>query len=366
MTAGTPMGTKPDQLHRASARPGLRPAASRHTLCAVNRLVIPVVLLTLAAAAPLLAQNPPQAGAVRGVVRSTLGEAIPYALVALQPGPPRRFTDDSGAFSFPGLAPGTYHLRARQVGYKPFDTTVVVAPGRAVVIVASLEHLVVELAEIRVVARASRWGKCTDPGPPDSASAPDAAAIFEQLRQNAERYWLLADSYPAIYRMERRFGSPSYYNRGLEVRRTDTLDLRTDARWHYAPGRVVTDVLGPRGVELQVNLPGLPDFADSVFLANHCFRVAGLEKMEGRQYARLDFRVADAVADPDANGSALLDPESYLIRFVRVQLTRPDEAQAGLEEPGSHRGVPRGHAVPGAPRSHLERAGHIRQFDGRR
>ncbi|MGD0992515.1 MAG: carboxypeptidase-like regulatory domain-containing protein [Gemmatimonadales bacterium] len=273
-----------------------------------------------------------QTGGVRGVVRSTLGEAIPYAVVALEPGSPRRFTDDSGAFAFPGLAPGTYHLRARQVGYKPFDTTLTVAPGSVVMVVASLEHLVVELEEIRVVARASRWGRCTEPGPPDSASAPDVAALFEQLRQNAERYWLLADAYPAVYRMERRFGRPNYAQRGVVVNRTDTVDLRTDARWGYAPGRLVADVPSPGGgTEPQVNLPTLPDFADSIFLANHCFRVGGIESVDGARYVRLDFRAAEAIRDPDADGSAYLDPDTYLIRFVRVQLTRPELAMAGLE-----------------------------------
>ena len=289
-----------------------------------------LAILLLVGAAPGGAQNP-QHGVVRGVVRSTLGDPIPWAVVVLEPGVPRRFTDDSGTFAVPGLAPGTYRLHARQVGYKPFDTTVVVTGDSAVVVSVALEHLVVELEAIRVVARSAAAGHCTAPGPPDPAADPEFAAVFDQLRQNAERYWMLADSYPAVYRMERRFGTPDYYNRRLRVQRTDTLELRTDARWHYAPGRLVTDVLGPSGVERQVNLPGLPDFADSAFLANHCFRFAGLEKVEGRRYARLDFRVADAIAEPDANGSALLDPDTYLIRLVRVRLTRPDEAQAGLE-----------------------------------
>jgi hypothetical protein len=273
-----------------------------------------------------------QSGTLRGVVRSTLGEPIAYAVVELEPGPPRRFTDDSGTFAFPGLAAGMYHLRARQVGYKPFDTTVVLAHETAVVVVASLEHLVVELEEIRVVARGGPSNRCTAPGPPDPASAPEAAAIFEQLRQNAERYWLLADAYPAVYRMERRFGRPDYYRRGVVVDRRDTVDLRTDARWRYAPGRLVTDEPSPRGgTEPQVNLPTLPDFADSTFLVNHCFRLAGLQTLEGESLLQLDFRAAEQIRDPDADGSAYLDPRTYLIRYVRVQLTRPELVMAGLE-----------------------------------
>jgi hypothetical protein len=198
--------------------------------------------------------------------------------------------------------------------------------------VASLEHLVIELAEIRVVARAGPFNRCTAPGPPDAASAPEVAAIFEQLRQNAERFWLLADAYPAVYRMEHRFGRPDYNNRSIVVNRTDTVDLRTDARWRYAPGRVVTEEPSPRGgTEPQVNLPTLPDFADSTFLGNHCFRLAGRQTLDGEEYLRLDFRAAEQISDPDADGSAYLDPNTYLVRYVRVQLTRPELVLAGLE-----------------------------------
>ena len=289
--------------------------------------------LALAGGAPRAhAQAAPQHGGVRGAVRTTLGNALPYAVVVLEPGFPPRFTNDSGAFAFSGLAAGTYHLRARQVGYRPFDTTVVVAHDSTVVVAVPLERLVVELAEIRVVVSAGDFRRCTTPGPPDAATSPEFAAVFEQLRQNAERYWMLADSYPAVYRMERRFGRPDHYNRTLLVDRTDTVDLSTDARWHYAPGRVLTDVTSPRGAtELQVNLPGLPDLADTTFLMNHCFRFAGVDDMQGARYARLDFRVAEQITAPDADGSAYLDTSTYVIRFLTMRLTRPERAAPNLQ-----------------------------------
>ena len=269
---------------------------------------------------------------MRGVVRSTLGDRIPYAVVVLEPGYPRRFTDDSGTFAFANLHSGTYQLRARQVGYKPLDTTVVVTGAGAVEVTLALEHLVIQLDEIRVVERAGRFGRCTAPGPPDPATLPEFADLFGQLRQNAERYWMLADSYPAIYGMERRHGRPDHYNHTLIVSSIDTVELRTDARWNYAPGRVVTEVPAPRGgTEMQVNLPGLPDFADTTFLMNHCFRLAGMDRMEGRSYLRLDFRAAERIRYPDADGSAYLDPNSLLIRYVTMRLTHPYEAAIGLE-----------------------------------
>ena len=301
-------------------------------------ILISAVLLAAAGRLETAAAQPaPQRGTLRGVVRSSLGDPIPYAVVALEPGFPRRFSDDSGSFVFPRIAPRTYHLLARQVGYKPLDTTVVVLADSTVVVAVALEHLVVELAEIRVTAelsRASRPSRCTEPGPPDPARTPELAAIFDQLKQNAERYWMLADSYPVAYTMERRRGSRGY------VTSVDTLDLRTDTRWHYAPGNLISDVAEPHGGKgLQVNLPTLPDFADSVFDRTHCFRLIGLDTLEGNTYVRIDFRPDERLIEPDADGSAYLDPSSYLVRGARIRLTHPERvglasftAQVGYRE----------------------------------
>ncbi len=275
------------------------------------------------------------AGVVRGVVRSTSGGAVPYASVALTPRFSARFTDDSGGFAFAGVGRGTYRLVARQVGYRPRDTTVVVGAGESVTVTITLEQFAVELSEITVVGElASPVGpwRCTRPGAPDPVEAPELAAVFDQLRENAQRYWLLADSYPALYRMERRFGTVDRERGTLVTTWTDTVDLRTDTRWRYRPGRLLANVRAPRGgSELQVNLPTLPDFADTVFQQNHCFRLAGMDTLQGGTWVRLDFRAAERIVEPDADGSAYLDPGSYLIRFAKVHLTRPQRAATGLE-----------------------------------
>jgi hypothetical protein len=303
-------------------------------------MVRPALLIALAALA--IGGSPGRAcaqdargrgGPVRGVVRSADGMPVPYAIVALEPGFPRRFADDSGAFVFPRVPPGTYRLLARQIGFKPLDTTVAVAADSTPALSLTLERLVVELAEITVVADVAPAGslfRCTAPGPPEAATAPDLAAVFDQLKQNAERYWVLADSYPVLYRMARSLG---YLDRDGRVRMSsvDTLDLRTDTRWHYAPGQLVSEVEAPRGgKELQVNLPTLPDFADPAFDRTHCFRLAGLDTLEGVTYVRLDFRASERLSEPDADGSAYLEPRSYLIRRATIRLTHPDRALVGL------------------------------------
>lgn len=303
-------------------------------------MVRPALLIALAALAiggtpgPGWSQNAPGRGSlVRGVVRSAAGEPIPYVVVALEPGFARRFTDDSGAFAFLRVPPGTYRLLARQIGFKPLDTTVVVVPDGVLALTLTLERLVVELAEITVVAEVAPAGslfRCTAPGPPDPERTPDLAAVFDQLRQNAERYWLLADSYPVLYRMSRSQGYPLAAG-GMRATSVDTLDLRTDTRWHYAPGQLISEVESPRGEkELQVNLPTLPDLADTAFHRTHCFRLAGLDTLEGRTYVRLDFRASERLAEPDADGSTYLDPSNYLIRQAAIRLTHPERALVGL------------------------------------
>jgi hypothetical protein len=317
------MRTSPQPFVAGPARPSPRPV-----------LVLAVALLAACAGAgPAQAQATAQRGSLRGVVRSTLGDRIPYAVVALEPAFPHRFTDDSGNFAFTRVPPGTYHLLARQVGYKPLDTTVAVLPDSTPVLQLALEHLVVELSQIDVtaeLARAARPERCTQPGPPDPIATADLAAIFVQLKQNAERYWMLADSYPAVYRMSRSRG---YADRnGTAVfTSVDTIELRTDTRWHYAPGRLLADLQSPHGgTELQVKLPTLPDLADSVFDANHCFRLVGLDTLEGEIYVRVDFRPDERLVEPDADGSAYLDPVSYLIQYLKIRLTHPDRAVADL------------------------------------
>jgi hypothetical protein len=306
---------------------GLRWLRAPAVLLAAGLLAVPSV------PAPARAQAAPQRGSLRGVVRSTLGDRIPYAVVALEPAFPHRFTDDSGNFVFPRVPPGTYHFLARQVGYKPLDTTVVVLPDSTLELRIALEHLVVELSQIDVtaeLARAARPSHCTEPGPPDPVRTADLAAIFVQLKQNAERYWMLADSYPAIYRMSRSRG---YMDRDGKVFYTsvDTVELRTDTRWHYAPGHLLADLQSPHGgTELQVMLPTLPDLADSVFDANHCFRLVGLDTLEGEMYVRVDFRPDERLVEPDADGSAYLDPVTYLIRYLKIQLTHASRAVVDL------------------------------------
>ena len=270
------------------------------------------------------------AGVVRGVVLAGPDDPVPYGVVALQPRFPQRFTDAAGAFAFTHVPAGTYHLLARQVGFKPLDTTVVVAADAQVVVNVTLERLTVELEAITVVAAQG----CTQPGPPD-ASAPELAALFEQLRESAQQYKLLATTYQFRYRMARTFTDLDEVGNRL-ARTVDTVSYLSSALVHYRPGDVVGTATLPDGSAAPaVVLPTLTDLADSVFQAHHCFTFAGRVPQDGAEVLRFHFRPPEGLAVPDLEGDVDLDPGTYQIRRASVSLTHAELAQTGVRAASS-------------------------------
>ena len=262
---------------------------------------------------------------VGGVVRAG-GAVIPYAVVQLSMQNGKQFSSDSGVFRFTGVPPGAYRLYVRQVGFRPFDTTVVKAPGVPIAVEITLEPLVVELAAITVSVPRS----CSSPGPPDSAIAPQMAAVFDQLRQGAERYALLADSYPFHYRMSRVFTDYDERNRVVYTS-TDTVRYLSSGRMAYRPGQVLAFGVGPEHETAKViRLPTLADFADSLFQASHCFYYAGVLQRDTGRYIRFDFLPSDSIRFPDIAGEVDLDARTYQIRYVVIRLTRVTRAMPGL------------------------------------
>jgi len=282
--------------------------------------------LALVAGAVPSARAQQRPDVIRGVVRAS-GVRIPYAVVELSPRNGKQFTDDSGAFRIGGVPPGVYRLYVRQVGFRPFDTTVVKVPGAPVTVDVDLEQLVVELAAITVSVPRS----CATPGPPDSAIAPLLAAVFDQLRQNAERYAFLADSYPFHYRMSRVFAD--YDERGRVVYTSaDTVRYLSSGRMAYRPGQVLAFGVGPEHETAKViRLPTLADFADSTFQASHCFYYAGVVQKDTGRYIRFDYLPSDSIRYPDIAGEVDLDAHTYQIRYAVIRLTRVARAMPGLQ-----------------------------------
>lgn len=283
----------------------------------------------LGAVVPVGAQQPERpTGAVRGeVVAEATGERLAYVLVALPPRFPQRFTDDSGYFVFDHVPAGAHRLVVRQVGYLPLDTVLAVRDGPVRVRIA-MRSVAFELPPITVVRRAT----CRAPGPPDPVHSPELALAFEQLRQNAERYELLAEAYPFRYWIVRTIVEED----GAGVRqseRVDTTGKPSRGRWRYAPGRVVTPTTEPGrpSVDRVIHIPDLADLADSVFHGTHCFSFGGLEPLEGRAYLRIEFLAAVALPGSDVDGTAWLDPDTYQLRHLRLVLTRPGGAGRGVK-----------------------------------
>jgi hypothetical protein len=66
-------------------------------------------------------------------------------------------------------------------------------------------------------------------------------------------------------------------------------------------------------------IPQLADFADSAFIAAHCFRYAGLERVDSAlTVLRVDFQPTRAITTPDVRGSLYLDTLTYQIRKSRL------------------------------------------------
>ena len=281
--------------------------------------VIAVRLLLLAA--PLAAQQPL---AVRGAVVGESGDRVPYAVVVLSPGFPQQFAAADGRFAFANLRPGSYRLVVRQVGYRPYDTTVTVH-ALPVSLRVTLRRIAVPLPALAIGSDAP----CLRPGVPDRDIDPALADLFEQLRENALRSRMLAESYPHRYFVVRRLFHEMEDGTN-RMRSSDTLEIESGDRWQYRPGKIVDWGRGRLSRVRVVHLPELPDLADSVFHRYHCFSAAGVDTVGGAPLIRLDFKAAASLRSPDIDGSAWLDPVRYQLRRLRIELTRAERAVEGV------------------------------------
>jgi hypothetical protein len=247
---------------------------------------------------------------------------LPYSTVTLAPGSGPRFSDDSGRFAIAAVAPGTYRLSVKHIGYAPFDTVLTVVAGHDLVVRASLIPLAVELPPVTVVAGTT----CARPGAPDPRTNPQLATIFAELRDNAGRYRLLSDTYPFRYWVLRRYQASA---RRVVI---DTVEYRSQERWRYAPGRLVRRVGSPQGrTERSLILPNIADLADDAFHDAHCFSFGGVERLDDRPHLRVDFQAAARLRSPDVDGTAWLDSATYELRRVVLNLTKPERAVPGVQ-----------------------------------
>ena len=261
------------------------------------------------------------------VVDAESGEPLAYSIVALRPGPAEHFTDQAGTFTFTGIATGTYRLLVRQIGYAPAETTLVIGGDGDLRVRVALGRVGVELPPITVTGELT----CVQPGPPDATVAPALAAVFDQLLENARRYQLLADSFPFDFVLERTSYRSAAAGRERAPPEVDTIaQTSADERRRSRPGTIVEMGRGAWRDRRVVRLPALAELADSAFVHNHCFRLAGRDTMGGEVFVRVDFEPAVRLRPSDVAGAAYLELGSYQLRYTRVRLTRPERALPGV------------------------------------
>lgn len=281
--------------------------------------------LSLAAAATAVRAQvaaPRDSGSIAGVVVSRdAGAPLPYSVVSIPALGRERFTNDRGSFVLAGVPAGSVRLLIRHIGYAPVELSVEARAGRTDTVRIQLTKLAIELNRVTVHG----LGRCVAPGPPSASADPAFAAIFEQLRENADRYRLLADSYPFAYSME-RMSTIHYVSGEAIITALDTATIGTGAHWRYAPGTLVVEATGPNSRQVLFNIPTLLQFAERSFLDNHCFANAGADVVNGYAVVRIDFTAAAKIKPPDVSGSIYLDRETFQIRRSTLRLTRvPDE-----------------------------------------
>jgi hypothetical protein len=271
--------------------------------------------------------RPDSTGTIVGLVTTKEGNVpLAYSVVSAASLGRERFSDAQGVFVLPGLPAGALQLRVRHLGYSPVDLNVTVRAGGADTVRVSLTHIAVRLSAVDVRA----YPECKNPGPPKASADSAFATVFDQLKQNAEQYRLLTDTYPFIYAAERTLSS-TLVNGELRTERVDTLVVGS-ARWTYKPGTIV--VRSRRGftTTTAMNIPTLVNFAEKAFLENHCFYNGGLETVDGVDLLRVDFNAAAKIKDPDVDGSMYLDPITFQIRRSVLHLTKIPPGLRGLAE----------------------------------
>ncbi len=295
--------------------------------------VIAGVLLTVLFAQRGVAQS--ATGSLQGTVQaSQTGSPLAYAVVSIPQLSLERFTDGAGRFLLTALAPGQYTVQVRRIGFAPYRGVVMIEAAVTARLDVQLTPIPVRIQSLTVRALAS----CATPGVPDSSAQPEVATLVGLLRENADRYRLLASQYPFAYRQvralvelpdERAPTSP------LFLQHVDTVVARSATRVEYKAGQVVKRTR-MRGVNsYSMAIPTILDLADDTFARAHCFAYGGKETVDRETWLRLDVRAADRLRSPDVHGTFFLDSATAQLRRMDLELSQPERLPRELQHIGS-------------------------------
>jgi hypothetical protein len=297
----------------------------------VRKLALFLAVLTTIGAPRVQAQADSSGRLVGRVVYQGQTIGVPFASVSLDPSGKARFADSSGAFAFNHLVPGTYKVRARQIGYHATDTTVVIRPAPAVTNITLAISRIPRIATIHVIARNK---DCVSPGIPDSIVDPALAELFAEIRENVNRLHILVKNYPFSYRREDEFllrsTGPDY------LEEMDTVDIMSDENEGYHPGQVVVNGSNEHGQPAQfMHLVQFEDIADPAFVQTHCFNIvpnAKTDSSTSTTLIRVDFRPWVRLQLPDVEGSLFIDPDRYIVKRALFHLTRSNETRPPIKD----------------------------------
>jgi hypothetical protein len=281
--------------------------------------------LLVCAAAQLHAQG--RTGRLDGSVRAVQTDApLPYAVVKIPALSLERFTDGSGMFTLTGLPSGTHDVLVRRIGYTPWRGTVRIVTDSTTRLDVQLDQLPQRLAAVAVLEMSA----CRNPGPPDPALQQEVSSLLAQLRENADRYRLLAVQYPFAYSQMRALGELSVST--FRVQKVDTTIVPSSARVPYRPGGLVKRRTSKeRGEEFTMSIPTLMELSDDAFIRAHCFGYGGTVRVGKETWARVNMRAADRLWSPDVHGAFFLDSATSQLRRMDLDMSRPDLLPAQLQ-----------------------------------
>ncbi len=282
-------------------------------------------LLTVAALTSADAQS--RTGRLDGSVHAAQSDApLPYAVVKIPALSLERFTDATGRFALVGLPAGTHDVMIRRIGFSPWRGSVRIVADSTVRLDVRLEHLPQRLAAVAVRDMA----RCRNPGAPDPVLQQEVFSLVAQLRENADRYRLLADQYPFAYSQMRGLGE--LRDTVFVVQRVDTTIVESVTRVMYKPGKLITRTTSKeRGDEFTMAIPTLIELSDDAFIKVHCFGYGGTIQVGKETWVRVNMRAADKLNAPDVHGAFFLDSASSQLRRMDLDMSRPDLLPSPLQ-----------------------------------
>ena len=277
---------------------------------------VPAALVAMTA----LCSPSARAQIVRGTAITADSALVPGVIVTLLDASgtavARALADDGGSFALKAPSPGTYHIEAKRIAFRPtVDQPIVLQEGRVLLHTLVLTGAPVQLAGVTVTAEQ----RCLVQ--PDSASA--AFAVWEEARKalRSSQLTRLTRAYKAdVTTFVRRQSAAE-----TRVRMTDSstklgMPLRPFAS--LPPDELAARGYVTRGAHTQVfHAPDEDVLLSDEFAATHCLRL--MPDSTDRQVVRLGFAPIPGRREPEIAGILSIDRASAELRrldfsFVNV------------------------------------------------